>query len=88
MTRAPNGHLAWNWITKDTATYARLVVYFFFLLVPPVLLGNLAYALLALSLLVVSIYTFWKDNTWGSMWCWYINLAIPLFIGSQVAVRP
>lgn len=87
MTRAPSGHLAWNWLTKDTTTYLRIAVYMFFLLVPPILSGNLLYVLLSSSLLSVSLYSFWKENTWGSMWCWYINSAIPLFIGTQIYLK-
>jgi hypothetical protein len=73
MTRAPNGHLAWNWLTKEPSTYLSLAVYFVFLLLP--LIMSRSFLLLGLSLgtLAVSLYTFWKDNTWGSMWCWMIN---------------
>lgn len=87
MTRAPNGHLAWNWLTDDIKAYLRIAVYMFFLIVPPVLSGYLPYVLLSGSLLAVSLYSFWKENTWGSMWCWYINSAIPLFIGVQTYLK-
>jgi hypothetical protein len=73
MTRAPNGHLAWNWLTKEPSTYLSLAVYFVFLLVPLVLTKSFTLLAMALATLAVSLYTFWKDNTWGSMWCWMVN---------------
>ena len=84
MTRAPNGHLAWNWLPTHPA---RLVVYFSFLFVPALLVGQYAYALLAAVTLVVSVFTYWKDNTWGSMWCWIVNLGVPLYVGVWSATR-
>ncbi len=73
MTRAPNGHLAWNWLTKEPSTYLSLAVYFVFLLLPLVMSRSFLLLGLSLGTLAVSLYTFWKDNTWGSMWCWMIN---------------
>lgn len=77
MTRSPNGHLAWNWIS---ANYARLVVYFVFLFVPAFLVGQFSYALIAAITLGISLFTYWKDNTWGSMWCWIVNFGVPAYV--------
>jgi hypothetical protein len=82
MTKAPNGHLSWNWLTKEPSTYAALAVYFLFLLIPLVLSRNLVLLSLALGTLGVSVYTYWKDNTWGSMWCWIVNI---LVVGSMLS---
>ena len=73
MTRAPNGHLAWNWLTRDAFSVISLAIYFVFLLVPLVLTKSFTLLALALTTLGVSLYTFWNDNTWGSMWCWMVN---------------
>ena len=31
----------------------------------------------------ISLYTFYRHNTWGSMWCWIVN-AIILFVCGKV----
>jgi hypothetical protein len=77
MTRAPNGHLQWNWIP---ANFARLAVYFVFLFVPALLIGQFSYAMIAAITLGISLFTYWKDNTWGSMWCWIINFGVPSYV--------
>jgi len=84
MKRAPNGHLEWKWLTKDSTTYISLVIYFLFLLGPLLIVGNIELLFLAITTLVLSIYSFWKDNTWGSMWCWIVNGLVLLVVGKTV----
>jgi hypothetical protein len=84
MKRAENGHLQWNWLQKDVQTTISLVLYFIFLLTP--LLLRKQYTLLSITLmtLAISLFTFYKDNTWGSMWCWIINYLVIGICGYQV----
>jgi len=84
MKRAENGHLQWNWLQKDVQTTISLVLYFIFLLAP--LLLRKQYTLLSITLitLAISLFTFYKDNTWGSMWCWIINYLVIGICGYQV----
>jgi hypothetical protein len=80
MTRAPNGHLAWNWLEKDWKTAISLGVYFVFLLAPLLMSKKFVLLGLALGTLLISLFTYWKDNTWGSMWCWIVNIIAVLSI--------
>jgi hypothetical protein len=82
MTRAPNGHLAWDWIDKDSTP--SLLVYFVFLLTPLLMKQDLLLLGAALATLFLSLYTYHKDNTWGSMWCWIVNGMVPVVIGTSV----
>jgi hypothetical protein len=84
MKRAPNGHLEWKWIKKDTSTYISLAIYFIFLLSPLFIAGNIELLVLAITTLLLSIYSFWKENTWGSMWCWIVNVLVLLIVGKTV----
>lgn len=82
MVRESNGHLSWGFLQKNRETYISLFLYFFFLFFPLVLSerwGLLSIVLLTLS---VSLYNFFKSNTWGSMWCWIVN-----YIVVGVAIR-
>jgi hypothetical protein len=85
MTRAENGHLAWNWLDENAEV--SLVIYFVFLLTP--LLFKKDFILLGISMitLLASLYTYHKENTWGSMWCWIVNGIVPLAIGSSILTK-
>ena len=76
MTRGENGHLVWNWLEPDTKTSISLVVYFLFLFIPLLLTNQLTLLVLSLTTLGFSLFSYYKDNTWGSMWCWIINYLV------------
>lgn len=84
MTRAPNGHLAWNWIQPSPLTYASLFVYMICLFVPIFLNKNYELLGIALATLGFSIYSYWGENTWGSMWCWIVNGIVLLTTGRAI----
>lgn len=84
MKQSKNGHLEWTWLTKEPETYISLAIYFFYLFVPLLLGKNLELLALAFLTLSISLYTFWKDNTWGSMWCWFVNGIVLLVVGKSL----
>ncbi len=84
MTRADNGHLQWNWLTKEPSTYIALLFYFFFLFTPLFLQKSFTLLALAMTTLAFSLYTFATSNTWGSMWCWIVNAIVILVIGQKI----
>jgi len=71
MNKAPNGHLAWNWLNFPT------VICFIWL---SFIFGLYAYQkqYLKFSIYLIVIlaiyYTYYKTNTWGSLWCWIANI--------------
>uniref|UniRef100_A0A6C0D7N1 Uncharacterized protein n=1 Tax=viral metagenome TaxID=1070528 RepID=A0A6C0D7N1_9ZZZZ len=78
MTKAPNGHLAWNWLK-----YPPLVVLLWITFLLVILLYAKKYILFAINALIflAIYYTYYKTNTWGSLWCWIANgLAVLLII--------
>ena len=83
MKRAANGHLAWNFLHKDTRSYLELAVYFLFLLGPILMTHNTELLVIALATLGLSVYSYWRSNTWGSMWCWLVNGIVFLLVGSS-----
>jgi len=87
MKRAENGHLAWNFLTKDIQTYISLAVYFIFLFGPILATQNKELLAISIALLSFSVYTYWKSNTWGSMWCWLVNGIVLLLVGSRAVLK-
>lgn len=78
MVKAPNGHLAWNWLNVPVF---YIFIWVTFLLV--ILLYAKKYILFAINALIflAIYYTYYKTNTWGSLWCWIANgLAVVLII--------
>ena len=85
MTRANNGHLSWNWMsTYNPITIVSLVVYMIFLFSPIIINKQYDLAALAGGTLVLSLYTYFRENTWGSMWCWIVNGLVLLTIGKTI----
>lgn len=82
MTRAPNGHLAWNWMSDRTlVSYGSLFVYMLFLFTPILINKNYDLAAVAIGTLSLSLYSYWRENTWGSMWCWIVNAIVFYVVG-------
>jgi hypothetical protein len=87
MKRAANGHLAWNFLSKEPRTYLALATYLLFLFVPILFTKNLDLLAIAVTTLGLSVYSYWRDNTWGSMWCWIVNAIVLLAVGKTVVQK-
>lgn len=77
MEKAPNGHLAWNWLKYPPPI---VIIWLTFYLV--ILLYAKKYFLFAINAIIVLAiyYTYYKTNTWGSLWCWISNIMVALLI--------
>jgi hypothetical protein len=78
-TVAKNGHLIWHWLDRQW----WLVVPWIVLLILPIYYTygisiTLVFVLVALA---VSLISYGRDNTWGSMWCWFGAIASVYYIG-------
>jgi hypothetical protein len=71
MVKAPNGHLRWNWLTKSPLLIS---IWLAFLLLPFLYTKRYLLFVFLLIPVLISLYTYYKDNTWGSMWCWFSNI--------------
>jgi uncharacterized membrane protein len=86
MVKSPNGHLAWNWLSFPPQVVLTWITIFLVLL-----LYTKKYILFAthLILFLAIYYTYYKTNTWGSLWCWIANamavfLIIRIFFESSI----
>lgn len=80
-TVAPNGHLKWLWLPDDILFR---VLYSILLFTPLYLAGFSNSFIAGLLTLAVSIWFYYKDGTWGSMWCWFAALFSFWIIGSSL----
>ena len=70
--RAPNGHLAWDFIAALRPW--MLAVWMSFLCFPFVYERDWVTLAFLLLTLAGTLYTYGRSGTWGSMWCWVSNL--------------
>jgi len=71
MHKATNGHLAWNWLSFPT-----IIIFIWVSCCFGLILYQKQYIKFSVYLIIfLSIYyTYYKTNTWGSLWCWLANL--------------
>lgn len=69
----PRGHLLWQWITNYPIWV--MIVWSCFLLAPMFFSTNKLSGVFTFFVLLVSWYYYYKDGTWGSMWCWMATMA-------------
>ena len=78
MAKAPNGHLAWNWLSYPSPIILLWLAFFLVIsLYAKKYINFFGHLLIFLAI----YYTYYKTNTWGSLWCWIANgLAVSLIM--------
>jgi hypothetical protein len=71
MHKAANGHLSWTWLPRSPLFISLWLAFF---LLPLLYVKEYVVFFGTLIIVLLSLYTYYKDNTWGSMWCWFANL--------------
>ena len=71
MTKARNGHLAWNWLQFPTPIIFIWAAFAFGLLIYR---KQYIRFTMHLMLFLAIYYTYYTTHTWGSLWCWISNL--------------
>jgi hypothetical protein len=71
MHKAANGHLAWSWLPTSPLFISLWLMFF---LLPFLYTKEYLFFFTLLLTVLLSLYTYYKDNTWGSMWCWVANI--------------
>ena len=64
MVKAPNGHLSWNWLTKSPLLIS---IWLAFLILPFLYIKKYLFFFTLLITVLISLYTYYKYNTWGPM---------------------
>jgi len=80
-TSVKNGHLQWNWLSPNIICS---IVYLYFLLLPFTKTNKI----IIILLLLLSFYNYYKDNSWGSMWCYWSNIVFLFFLVTILIIKP
>jgi len=86
MYEGAQGHLVWNWLKPSMSTTIGLCMYFFFLLVPSIISKRWDFLVVALVTLLISLYGYYKYHTWGSMWCWTVNIIVIIICVKHILI--
>lgn len=96
-TRESGGHLSWDWIILPglsfTTNLVLLTIGLLLYFIPFFLIKESQDLKIRLVLLGILLYLFSylvgkKDHTYGSLWCWSINLFFLYFIVNILLVQP
>ena len=84
---AKNGHLDWNWFDNKLLFILLCIVYLVFFL--GIMLYTKYYIsfVIASVLFVYSVYNYEMYSTFSSMWCWFANLSIIIFIIDALVLK-
>jgi hypothetical protein len=81
MYKAKNGHLAWIWADLPIPL---LIVFFSLYLYSAIRNNEIIILFLIISLLSISLFSYYKHKTWGSMWCYISNFFWVILIAKVI----
>ena len=89
-TVSKNGHLSWDWLRFPGNEKIIVLVAVFFYLLPLLLMKNpnLSNVFIGVIFFIASYLFLKDDNTYGSMWCWLINLLLLKIVIEILIIQP
>ena len=87
-TVTPTGHLRWNWLNQDKNKLLGLIWFFFLYFSIFVEKQYYTAGIITLALLAVSYYSYNKEGSYGSLWCWSINSLMIYYAIKLLIVLP
>lgn len=85
---SPTGHLRWKSADHPVADNVAVFVWMCFFMFSFFYNGNIGTILFALSLFAASIYGYYKDGSYKSMWCWVVNSVFIYFAFYLLLLAP
>jgi len=87
-----NGHLVWEWMSskeplKDNLIYVHIICWLFYI-IPLLLIQNTWLTVFSIGSLLLSIFFYYRQGTFGTMWCWSVNLFLLYFIIHILLIQP
>lgn len=78
-TISRTGHLKWEWLKSKPLLFVWMLFLFFSLVIQKYYVS----LLYTLFLLFITVYSYAKDKSFGSLWCWSVN-SFMLFYGIKL----
>lgn len=85
LTTVKDGHLFWNWLHGGKIESLVYGLVYFAFLIP----SFMKFPWMSVVAMIYFIYLyFYRNNNWGSMWCWSINLVFIYYLVWILVVLP
>ena len=86
-TIGKNGHLAWEWANYKGYELLWLLMWLFFYIVPLLFINNFLLSIFTIPILILSLF-YYEYKTFGTVWCWAINLSLFYFLIDILILQP
>jgi hypothetical protein len=87
-TISSTNHLSWEWMKYNGFENIFFVIFLLFYTLPLFFINNLILSLCIIGSLVISLLFYFKNNTFGSMWCWITNIFLLCFVIDILLIQP
>jgi len=85
---AKNGHLSWEFVNNKGYEYIFTFIYLLFYISTAFLVNNFLITLFLIPSFILSLFFYFRDGTFGTMWCWISNLFLLYFLVDILIVKP
>jgi len=82
------GHLKWDWTDAKDFEKGMHFIYLAIYISSFLLIRNTLLTFFGLLSMFLTFYLYFKDGTFGSMWCWFLNVFLLYFIVNILLVKP
>ena len=82
-----NGHLSWNWMNFNGFENILPFVFLLYYIIPLIIIDNTLLSIFVIVSLIISLYFYFIYNTFGTIWCWSINLFLLYFIVDILVIQ-
>jgi hypothetical protein len=89
FTSVKNGNLSWEWMKFNGYEYLFVIFgLLLFYIIPLLLIDNIVLSLYILFFLATTLFFYFKNDTFGSMWCWSGNFLMIYFLINILLIKP
>ena len=85
---AKNNHLYWEWTNNNGIENIFLFLFLLYYIIPLIIINNTLLTIFIIVTLIISLYFYFKYNTFTTIWCWLINIFLLYFIINILIINP
>jgi len=85
---AKNGHLSWEFVNHKGYEHIFTFIYLLFYISTAFFVNNFLITLFLIPSFILSLFFYFRDGTFGTMWCWITNLFLLYFLVDILIVKP
>lgn len=83
-----NGHLLWEFVNLKGYESVFAFLYLLIYISTVFIINNTLITLFLIPSFLISLFFYYRDNTFGTMWCWMSNLFLLFIIINILIVKP